>query len=280
MAWGLRLRHSMADVNSGVGGLMNGTAIIKRAATAKRDSAGFTLIEAAVVIAIIGIVMAAAMPNVSRYFETGRGRAAAKSVADAFTVARAQAIRTGNNHIVFFRLNQAAGGFAGDVAGNPLTDAVGVAGAVPVEVLILNDGAPGSANQNCQIDPGEPIIYYGRNAQRGQEWGSPNDGINWGAAIAPAATEAPDDDAVNAIPALGSSFRAPNGAAPPFVSWVLFRPDGIPVAMDNFCATGRLGSGGGTIYMNTTNRDYAITLSPLGGVRVHVWDVAAAGWTQ
>ncbi len=253
--------------------------VTKSATQAKRKTAGFTLIEASIVIAIIGIVMAAAMPNVSRYFETGRGRAAAKSVADAFNVARAQAIRTGSNQIVFFRLTQPAGGFAGDVNGTALTDAVGVAGAVPVEVLILDDGAPGSANQNCQIDAGEPIIYYGRNAQRGQEWGSPNDGINWGPNLAAPGTEAPDDDAVNAIPVLGSSFRGPNGAAPPFVSWVLFRPDGIPVAMDNFCATGRLGSGGGTIYMNTANRDYAITLSPLGGVRVHVWDVVAAGWT-
>ena len=250
-----------------------------RAAQAIRKTAGFSLVEAAIVIAIIGIVMAAAMPNVSRYFETGRGRAAAKSVADAFTVARAQAIRTGSNHIVFFRLPGAVGGFSGDVAGTPLTDAVGIGAAVAVEVLILNDGLPGSANQNCQIDAGEPIIYYGRNAQRGQEWGSANDGINWGPNLAPLGTAAPDDDAVVAIPPGGSSFRGPNGAAPPFVSWVLFRPDGIPVAMDNFCATGRLGSGGGTIYMNTANRDYAITLSPLGGVRVHTWDVARAGWT-
>jgi len=257
---------------------MNGAAY-ERAARANKKTAGFTLVEAAVVIAIIGIVMATAMPNISRYFETGRGRAAAKSVADAFTIARAQAIRTGNNHVVFFRLATGAGGFAGDVNGTPLTDAVGVPGAVAVEVLILDDGLPGSANQNCQIDVGEPTIYFGRNAQRGQEWGSANDGINWGRNLAPVATEAPDDDAVNAIPALGSSFRGPNGAAPPFVSWVLFRPDGIPVAIDNFCTTGRLGSGGGTIYMNTANRDYAITLSPLGGVRVHVWDVATAGWT-
>ncbi len=110
-------------------------------------------------------------------------------------------------------------------------------------------------------------------------WGGAQDGIAWGPNAAPLATVAPDDDAVVAIPVLGSSFRGPNGAAPPFVSWVQFRPDGIPVAIDNFCNSGRLGSGGGTIYMNTANRDYAITLSPLGGVRVHVWNPSAGGWT-
>jgi len=257
---------------------MNGD-VFEKAAPANKKTAGFTLVEAMVVVAIMGIVMAAAIPNVTRYFETGRGRAAAKSVADAFNIARAQAIRTGNNQIVFFRLPRAAGGFSGDVNGTPLTSAVGVPGAPTVEVLILDDGRPGSALQNCQIDAGEQTVTFGRSDQIGPEWGTANDGITWGPNLAPIVTEAPDDDAVNAIPVLGSSFRGPNGAAPPFVSWVLFRPDGIPVAIDNFCATGRLGSGGGTIYMNTANRDYAITLSPLGGVRVHTWNTAAAGWT-
>lgn len=226
-------------------------------ARAKKRASGFTLIEAAVVIAIIGIVSATTLPNVSRYLETGRGRAAAKSVADAFNIARAQAIRTGNNQVVFF---SAAG--AGDTAGNGLTDADGDA----VPILILNDGRPGSGNQNCEIDAGEATITF-----------EAQEGVGWGANAPPTATEAPDDDGVTAIPASGSSFRAPNGTTG--VTWVQFRPDGVPVAIDSACNAGRLGSGGGTIYLWTTNRDYAITLSPLGGVRVHVWNPTAGAWT-
>lgn len=229
----------------------------KQASVRRKRDAGFTLIEVAIVLTIIGVVSAMAVPNVSRYMENGRGRAAAKTIADAFHIARAQAIRTGNNHVVFFSANG-----AGDVAGKVLVDADGD----PVPVLILNDGAPGSADQNCEIDSGEETITF-----------EAQPGVGWGFNAPPATAEAPDDDAVTAIPVSGSSFRAPNGTTA--VTWVQFRPDGVPVAIDNACNTGRLGSGGGTIYLWTMNRDFAITLSPLGGVRVHVWDAGQGGWT-
>ncbi len=240
---------------------MNGEAG-KRAASARKRASGFTLIEAAIVVAIIGIVMAAAVPNVERYFETARGRAAAKSIADAFTIARANAIRTGNNQVVFFSVMN-GGVPGGDVAGTPLVNSSGD----PVPILVLDDGAPGSPTQNCQIDPAEPRITFA--AQRG---------VGWGANAPPAAAKAPDDDAVAVIPPNGSSFRAPDGT--PNMTWVQFRPDGIPVAIDAACNPGRLGSGGGTIYLQTANRDYAVTLSPLGGVRVHVWDAGLGAWTS
>jgi len=222
---------------------------------------GFTMIEIMVVVAIIGIIMAAAVPGINRHFETMNGRAAAKSIVDALTIARAQAIRTGNNHVVFFSIIN-AGVAAGDTVGAPLVDGNGA----PVPVFVLNDGRPGSANQNCQIDAGEPRLTF-----------DAKPGVGWGANAPPAAIEAPDDDAVNAIPVAGSSFRAPDNT--PNMTWVQFRPDGIPVAIDNACNSGRLGSGGGTIYLQTASRDYAITLSPLGGVRVHVWSPSIGGWT-
>ncbi len=239
---------------------MKGAADAKVARASKRTT-GFSLIEVAFVAAIIGIVAAMALPNVTQFQNNASGRAAAKSVADAFKMARAQAIRTGSNHIVFFSVFN-AGIPAGDTVGAPLIDSRGN----PVPVLVLNDGAPGSANQNCQIDAGEQRFTFAAQA-----------GVAWGANAPPAATGAPDDDAVTAIPVSGSSFRAPDGT--PNMTWVQFRPDGVPVGIDNLCNAGRLGTGGGTIYLNTANRDFAITLSPLGGVRVHVWNAASGGWT-
>ncbi len=231
---------------------------IRRARRTTASTGGFSLIEVAIALAIVGVVTALTLPNVSRYLENGRGRAAAKSVADAFNFARAQAIRTGNNHVVFF----AVGG-AGDTAGNALTAQDGRA----VPILVLNDGRPGAADQNCEIDAGEEIIVF--DAQ---------EGVGWGHNSAPATDEAPDDDAVTAIPAAGSSFFAPNGTTQ--VTWVQFRPDGVPVAIDSSCNAGRTGSGGGTIYLWTENRDFAVTLAPLGGVRVHVWDPGMGAWTS
>lgn len=229
----------------------------KRASVARRGG-GFTLIEVAIALAIIGVVTAMALPNVASYLENANGRAAAKSIADAFNFARAQAIRTGNNHIVFFAI-----GGAGDTAGNALVSADGRA----MPILVLNDGRPGSTDQNCEIDAGEETVVF--EAQRG---------VGWGNNTAPATEQAPDDANVSSIPSAGSSFFAPNGTTQ--VTWVQFRPDGVPVAIDNACTAGRLGTGGGTIYLWTDNRDYAVTLAPLGGVRVHVWNPAAGAWTS
>lgn len=228
-----------------------------KSATPRAQSDGFTLIEVMVVLGIIAVVTAAALPSVSRYQESGRGRAAAKSVADAFHVARAQAIRTGSNHVVYFNT-----GTGQDIAGNP----VQLANGQFTPVLILNDGTPGSANQNCEIDPGEELISF-----------EPQLGVTFGF-TAPLAGQVAPDEQMALIPGTGSSFREPN--AGPIVNRVLFRPDGVPVAFDNFCNAGRLGTGGGTIYLTTANRDFAITLSPLGAVRVHTWIPGNGGWTS
>jgi hypothetical protein len=156
-------------------------------------------------------------------------------------VARSEAIRTGHNFIVFFQK---------DSQGVPLKDSSNT----PVPVLILDDGRPGDANQNCQIDVGEPIQTVAELA-----------GVSPG--VATGTTRAPDDLNIGAI-ATGSSFRDPSGNP---ASWVMFRPEGVPVSFGTGCDTGTVGSGAGAFYMTNSDRTTAIVLMPMGATRIHSW---------
>jgi hypothetical protein len=40
------------------------------------------------------------------------------------------------------------------------------------------------------------------------------------------------------------------------------------------------GGGGGALYLTDGERDYAIVLSPIGGVRVHLWIPANGAWSS
>jgi prepilin-type N-terminal cleavage/methylation domain-containing protein len=218
----------------------------------KRET-GFTISELVIVLAIIGVVASMGVPQAQRWISDSDASATARSIANAFYIARSDAIRTGTNQIVFLGV---AG--AGDVAGNPLLDGEGN----PVPLLILNDGAPGSANQNCTIDAAETTRTI-----------PAEQGMSWGFALA-GGIKAPEDDTAQPI-ASGSSFARPNGAA---ASWVLFGPDGTPMAFDAACNTAPVGSGNGAVYFTNGTRDYAVVLNPMGGVRVHSWDVMTGQW--
>jgi hypothetical protein len=79
--------------------------------------------------------------------------------------------------------------------------------------------------------------------------------------------------------ASGTTASGPSNNA---TNWVLFRADGIPVGFDptsTTCGTiGDTGTGGAGLYITSGGRDYAVTLAPLGGTRVHTWGGGA--WTQ
>ncbi len=217
-----------------------------------RAQSGVTLVEMMVVVGIMTVALGISVPLFRSYVGNQRVRAAARSVADAFSLARAEAIRTGDNHVVYL----APPGVT-DPAGNDIEDASGN----PVPALVLDDGRP--ATSNCVIDGGEPSRPV-----------PAKPGVLWGAASA--AGTAPGDPAAG-LAANGVSFRDPNGNA---TTWVLFRPDGIPVGFSAACATGGVGSGAGSVYVTNGRRDYAVTLAPLGGVRVYVWDETQGDWLQ
>jgi prepilin-type N-terminal cleavage/methylation domain-containing protein len=221
---------------------------------------GMTMLEVMVVVAIVGVMVALATPSLLVILGNQRVKSAARDVADAFLLARGEAIRTGNPHIVFFSAGVPAGT---DPAGTSL----GIDPRTNAEwpVVVLDDGPP--AASNCQIDPGEPLRTVPSQA-----------GVSWGYARS-GGLPAPDDTGANrgGDPTDGSTFLDAAGTP---VTWVMFRGDGVPVTFDNGCNLAPIGSGGGGVYITNGRRDYAVVLSPLGGVRVHGYEASEAVWTD
>jgi len=213
-------------------------------------SQGFTLIEMMVVVSIVAVMAAVAVPGLVRWSETQRVRSAGQSLAGAFMLAHGEAIRTGDLHIVFFQT---------DAQGNTLLDGDGAA----VPILVINDGRPGSANQNCRIDAGEMIA-----AVRAES------GVSWG--VTAATLKVPSDSGTGDIDT-GSSFTDTASVA---ASWTMFRPEGTPVSFTPACVVGGTGSGAGGAYVTNGQRDYAAVLLPLGGVHVHAWNSASGSWSN
>lgn len=221
---------------------------------ASRRAAGFTLLEMMVVAAIFGIAAAIAVPSFLQYQEDARVKSAARDVADAFHYARSRAIATGENYMVLLNLG---GSKNVDPCGNPIDDPDGEA----VPVAVLRDGEPGSSN--CCIDGGETI-----EVERGRR------GVSWGVTSAAAGVGA---DPGRGDHTTGTSLSDASGTQ---TRWVRFRPDGVPVGMTSSCDAGGVGSGGGGVYVTNGGRDYAVVLTPLGGVKVYGWNEAEGAWTN
>jgi prepilin-type N-terminal cleavage/methylation domain-containing protein len=219
-----------------------------------RDERGVSLIELVIVLAIIGVISAITAPNVIQWQRNQRVKGAARDVADLLLLARAEAARTGDRHIVVY----GPGG---------TTEPGGAAIGAPF--VVFDDGPP--AGSNCQLDAGEA-----------QELVRAVDDVMWGVSLA--TVRAPDDPgaAPFAPPQVsgGTTADPANNA----VAWLMFRPDGVPVPFQGpgggACGTiGATASGGAAFYLTNGERDYAVVLSRMGGVRVHAWDPTVGAWS-
>ncbi|MCA9512469.1 MAG: prepilin-type N-terminal cleavage/methylation domain-containing protein [Myxococcales bacterium] len=233
---------------------------------ARRSQRGITLVEIVIGLAIIGIIASMGFARFNGWIDAQHARGAARDIADAFTLARTEAIRTGNPHVVLFGITALTGvdgaGLPVDPLGTPLQNDPGEM----APIVVVND-----ANGNCSIDPGETTVPFPA---------KPN--INWD--VSTATVRAPNDTGGVAL-GTGSTFASPANPATP-IPFVLFRAgDGVPVAFTGSAVTGcgtigTTGSGSGSIYVTDGKRDYATTLAPMGGVRVHTWDSGTNTWTN
>jgi prepilin-type N-terminal cleavage/methylation domain-containing protein len=219
----------------------------------RRRSAGFTLVEIMIGVTIVAILAALAAPSWRAYRMNVQLKAAARTVANAFSYARSRALSTGNRHVVVFAVDPLD---PNDVCGNPIENEQGN----PVPVLVFEDNDGGAAN--CCLDDGE---------QRLAERAVPD--VNWG--VTPSTTPRADQDAGGGSYLSGSSFVQPNGSD---AAWVSFGPDGVPVAFNSACNFGTTGTGAGAIYLTNGTRNYAVVLNPLGTSNVERFDAAENQW--
>ena len=227
-----------------------------------RSRSGVSLIEVMVVVGLMAVVIGVAMPSLSDWMGNQRARAAGGARAALMLRARGAGVRTGNRYVLFFGKRGNT-----DPAGTPLER-----DGAWVPVLLINDGAP--VGSDCQIAAGEAFEAI-----------EAVDGISWGVTNANVAV--PTDSGAapfNASPPPvwdGATFADPSNSK---VNWILFRPDGIPVGFSGTagsCGTvGGVGSGGGAFYVTNGERDFAVVLSPLGGVRLHLWNRSAGAWSS
>ncbi len=219
----------------------------------KKQRAGYTLTEVGITIAILGVALVIAVPSLNRANENGELRDTAMAMDGGLITARGEAIRTGDVHLFFV---------FEDAEGNPLYDANGD----QVPVLIVNDGAPGSAEQNCKIDAGERTIALGKEEMK---------------KIAmmgdlPTGMEDPESNYGEGDPSeKGSTFVDPAGNG---VTYVMFRPEGMPIAFDANCNLGDAGSGAGTFFMKNEDRIFAVSLSPMGTTKVMSFNTVTGEW--
>ena len=67
-----------------------------------RRHTGFSLIEVVVIAAVLGVLVLVTTALMRDSFGEARAKGGVRALADLMMLARAEAIRTGDNHVVFF----------------------------------------------------------------------------------------------------------------------------------------------------------------------------------
>jgi len=224
---------------------------------------GFTLIETLLVLAIVGALVAFAVPNFTRYRNREDAKSEAMQIAGALREARARAMKDGVPYIVVFSPNPADA----VPAGNPPIQLNTVA-------RLVRD-----ANRDNREGPGETAINVVR--QR-----LPNSTVvNYGSGGVQPFSGAPlvGTDAQNAGATLATVGNGANFFRDPVSTAVAtqypavgFTTRGVAVRLTD---TGTIGSGRGSFYITDgQNAIYAASVGPLGEVRVSTWNSATGNW--
>lgn len=203
--------------------------------------AGFTLIEIAIVIAIVGILAGFAVSGLSAYQQRQDARGHAQRLQNLFAEARDLAMKEGNNYFILFDTPG-----TGDltIVDDDNNDS-GITLTPPAEVVkqilfadlrmsdVVSQYVPGTSPALTTVVP-EEIGVAGKDP----------------------------------VPATGMTFPIDPVSGSP---GIVFTPRGFPVSMPTALggALGGPGSGRGSYYV-TDNAEtvYAVTLSPLGSTRL------------
>lgn len=228
-------------------------------------SAGFTLVEAMIVVAIIGIAAAIAISNIAPMMRASRATTAARDISDLISLARSEAIRDGVNQVVIFNV-----GGLGSVSGMPTSGGGNLnhPGGAGQEMMAMRfrdangDGIPTSAEVRGGVSFNEDLTFGANNA------------------AGPAPHDAGDtaDFATNGITFVDAAGDD---------DWVgfLFTPDGLPRSFKvngagNAATIGGVGTGGGAVYFELADppRTYAIQVSAGGSIVVSRYEAGQGVW--
>lgn len=134
-----------------------------------RRAAGFTLIEIAITLVVIGILLMVGLPSLTAWLQNSEIRAAAEGLQAGLQLARAEALRR-NTNVRFQLVDSLAAGCALSATGTnwvvSLGDATGNCGANPSEavapqIIQKRSGAEGSPNAAVSATGGTSVVFNG-----------------------------------------------------------------------------------------------------------------------